>query len=52
MKKKAWLIILGLILTINNNVYALTEETCEEILKDLYYGAQEVILEEAKRWYD
>ncbi len=26
------------------------EETCEEILKDLYYGAQEVILEEAKRW--
>ena len=32
MKKKAWLIILGLILTINNNVYALTEETCEEIL--------------------
>ena len=32
MKKKAWLIILGLILTINNNVYALTEETCEGIL--------------------
>ena len=28
------------------------EETCEEILKDLYYGAQEVILEEAKRWAD
>ncbi|MDO4204937.1 MAG: nitronate monooxygenase [Streptococcus gallolyticus] len=28
------------------------EETCEEILKDLYYGAQEVILEEAKRWSD
>ena len=28
------------------------EEACEEILKDLYYGAQEVILEEAKRWAD
>ncbi|MCO4518856.1 enoyl-(acyl-carrier-protein) reductase II [Streptococcus infantarius subsp. infantarius] len=28
------------------------EETCEEILKDLYYGAQKVILEEAKRWAD
>lgn len=26
------------------------EETCEEILKDLYYGARDVILEEAKRW--
>ncbi|ETW91776.1 MULTISPECIES: enoyl-[acyl-carrier-protein] reductase FabK [Streptococcus] len=28
------------------------EETCEEILKDLYYSAQEVILEEARRWSD
>ena len=28
------------------------EETCEEILKDIYYGAQEVILAEAKRWAD
>lgn len=40
MKKKAWLIILGLILTINNNVYALSEETCsgllgESTMKDL-----------------
>ena len=32
MKKKAWLIILGLILTINNNVYALSEETCSGLL--------------------
>ncbi|MDU7209300.1 MAG: enoyl-[acyl-carrier-protein] reductase FabK, partial [Streptococcus sp.] len=28
------------------------EETCEEILKDLYYGAQKIILEEAERWSD
>ena len=28
------------------------EETCEDILKDLYYGAKEVILAEAKRWSD
>lgn len=26
------------------------EETCEEILKDLYYGAAEVIKEQASRW--
>lgn len=28
------------------------EETCEEILKDLYYGAKEVIMKEAQRWVD
>jgi enoyl-[acyl-carrier protein] reductase II len=28
------------------------EETCEEILKDIYYGAAKVIREEAKRWAD
>ena len=28
------------------------EETCEEILKDIYYGAAKVIHEEAKRWAD
>lgn len=28
------------------------EETCEEILKDLYYGAAKVIREEAARWAD
>ncbi|HFR3343821.1 TPA: enoyl-[acyl-carrier-protein] reductase FabK, partial [Streptococcus suis] len=26
------------------------EETCEEILKDLYFGAAKVIREEANRW--
>ncbi|MFS1663288.1 enoyl-[acyl-carrier-protein] reductase FabK [Streptococcus sp. zg-JUN1979] len=26
------------------------EETCEDILKDLYYGAKEVILAQASRW--
>lgn len=28
------------------------EETCEEILKDLYYGAAKVIKAEAARWAD
>lgn len=28
------------------------EETCEEILKDLYFGAKEVILKEAQHWVD
>ncbi|WP_165329435.1 enoyl-[acyl-carrier-protein] reductase FabK [Streptococcus tangpeifui] len=28
------------------------EETCEEILKDLYYGAAKVIKEQAARWAD
>ncbi|EHI74968.1 enoyl-[acyl carrier protein] reductase II [Streptococcus criceti] len=28
------------------------EETCEEILKDLYYGAANVIKEQAERWAD
>lgn len=28
------------------------EETCEEILKDIYNGAHDVILSEAKRWTD
>lgn len=32
MKKKAWFFVLGLILTINNNVYALDENTCEGLL--------------------
>lgn len=30
----------------------INEKTCEEILKDLYYGAQKIILEEAERWSD
>ena len=28
------------------------EESCEDILKDIYYGAAKVIREEAKRWAD
>lgn len=28
------------------------EETCEEILKDLYFGAKDVIQQEAQRWAD
>ncbi|MDO5078362.1 enoyl-[acyl-carrier-protein] reductase FabK [Streptococcus minor] len=28
------------------------EETCEEILKDIYYGAAQVIRQEADRWAD
>ncbi|MDO4375553.1 MAG: hypothetical protein Q4C33_00035 [bacterium] len=32
MKKKAWLLVLGFILTINNNVYAATESSCQGLL--------------------